>query len=101
MDIITKASTIQNATMRSIYTLNNKNIGRTLCCSLHNLEAFSNNPLDLLILVLQKTECERNIIPLPLALASLQASSQLGSELFGMLVLHNIISQGTGRRSRR
>lgn len=54
---------------------------------LHNLKALANDFGDLLVLMLQLAQRKRDIVPLPLRIAPLQASRQLVCQLPGVFVL--------------
>lgn len=62
----------------------------SLSLRLHNLVAGRNQLLDLFILVLQQPQSKRNIVPLPLRLASLQPRRQLGRQLSSMFILWHL-----------
>lgn len=55
--------------------------------NLHHLEALPNHLRNVLILMLQQAQGERDIVPLALRLAPLEACGQLLGQLFGVLVL--------------
>src|SRR3954453_21297649 len=54
---------------------------------LNKLEAFRHKFGDILVLVLQESKREGDIVPLPLRIATRQTRGQLLGQLFGMFVL--------------
>jgi hypothetical protein len=62
----------------ALLTINNAHHIMPLCLRLDDLVPRRNQLLNLLVLVLQQAQRERNFVPLPLRLAPLQSRRQLG-----------------------
>ena len=70
-----------------IIKLQNKKSKTGLSSRLHDLEPLRHQLRNLLVLVLQQPQRERDIAPLPLRLASGEPRRELLGELLGVLVL--------------